>query len=52
MTRAAERPGHPERPSWMKRIGWLVLIWALSVGALGVFALVFRLIMRGVGLSP
>ncbi len=36
----------------MKRIGWLVLIWALSVGALGVFAFAFRLIMRGVGLSP
>lgn len=49
MTPTAERP---ERPSWMKRIGWLVLIWALSVGALGVFALVFRLIMRSVGLSP
>lgn len=52
LTPAAERPGHPERPSWLKRIGWLVLIWALSVGALGLFALAFRVIMRSVGLSP
>ncbi|WP_316153930.1 DUF2474 domain-containing protein [Cupriavidus sp. BIC8F] len=35
---------------WLRRIGWLVLIWAASVAALGVAAWVLRIIMQGVGL--
>ncbi|RDK10463.1 DUF2474 domain-containing protein [Cupriavidus lacunae] len=35
--------------SWLRRVGWLVLIWAASVAALGVAAWVLRLIMQGVG---
>lgn len=35
--------------TWLRRIGWLVLIWAASVAALGVAAWVLRLVMRGVG---
>lgn len=38
------------RPLW-KRLGWLVLIWGLSVAALGLVALLFRLLMRLAGLS-
>ncbi len=34
---------------WLRRVGWLVLIWAASVAALGVAAWVLRLIMQGVG---
>ena len=30
---------------WMRRIGWLILIWATSVAALGAVALVLRAIM-------
>jgi hypothetical protein len=44
MARAA--PG-----AWLKRVGWLVLIWTLSVLALGVFALVFRIFMKLAGLT-
>ncbi|QQX88423.1 DUF2474 domain-containing protein [Cupriavidus necator] len=36
--------------TWLRRIGWLVLIWAASVAALGVAAWVLRIIMQGVGL--
>lgn len=39
------------RPSWLKRVGWLVLIWAVSVAALGVVALLFRLVMKAAGLT-
>jgi hypothetical protein len=36
---------------WWKRLGWLVLIWAASVAALGVVAMLIRLLMRAAGLS-
>ncbi|NUT13421.1 MAG: DUF2474 domain-containing protein [Cupriavidus sp.] len=41
--------GGPRTGTWLRRVGWLVLIWAASVAALGVAAWVLRLIMRGVG---
>ncbi|AGI26139.1 DUF2474 domain-containing protein [Pseudomonas sp. MT3] len=34
-----------------KRLGWLVLIWALSVAALGVAAWLMRLFMSAAGLG-
>jgi hypothetical protein len=37
--------------SWPKRFGWLVLIWAGSVLALGVVAMVFRVLMNLAGLT-
>lgn len=37
--------------SWPKRIGWLVLIWAASVAALGVVAYLFRFLMGLAGLT-
>ena len=36
---------------WLKRLGWLALIWAASVLALGVVALLFRLLMSAAGLT-
>lgn len=36
---------------WWKRLGWLVLIWFLSVAALGIVAALMKLIMSSVGLS-
>lgn len=36
---------------WVGRVGWFVWIWAVSVSALGVVALFFRLIMRASGLT-
>lgn len=38
-------------PSWPKRIGWLVLIWAASVLSLGVVAYLFRFLMGIAGLT-
>lgn len=38
-------------PSLSRRLGWLVLIWACSVGALAVAALAMRILMRMAGLS-
>lgn len=37
--------------SWPKRIGWLVLIWTVSVLALGTVAYLFRLLMNLAGLT-
>lgn len=48
MMRAADPTA---RAPLRKRIGWLVLIWALSVGALGAVALALKLVMRAAGLT-
>ncbi|ACM31258.1 DUF2474 domain-containing protein [Agrobacterium rhizogenes] len=37
--------------SWLRRIGWLVLIWAFSVMSLAVAAAFFRLLMGFAGLT-
>ena len=36
---------------WLKRLGWLVLIWTVSVLALAIVAYLMRLFMRLIGLS-
>jgi hypothetical protein len=36
---------------WLRRVGWLVLIWAASVLALGVVAGFFRAVMTLAGLT-
>ena len=36
---------------WLRRVGWLILIWALSVAGLGLVALLFRLLMAAAGLT-
>jgi Protein of unknown function (DUF2474) len=40
-----------EAQSWRRRIGWLVLIWALSVAALAVVAALVRMAMNLAGLT-
>ena len=47
---SSERSPVPEH-SWLRRVGWLVLIWAASVAALGVVAGLFRLLMSVAGLT-
>jgi hypothetical protein len=37
--------------SWPRRIGWLVLIWTVSVTTLAVVAALFRLTMNLAGLT-
>lgn len=41
----------PRRPSWLRRLGWLVAIWTASVLALGVAAVAFRWLMGAAGLT-
>ena len=38
-------------PGWGRRLGWMALIWALSVAALGLIAGLLRLIMNAAGLT-
>ncbi len=47
---SARMPEHAGRV-WLRRIGWLALIWGLSVGALAVVALILRAIMSAAGLT-
>lgn len=39
------------RGGTLRRLGWLVLIWACSVAALGIVALGMRMVMRLAGMS-
>ena len=48
MAPAREAPSHAP---WWKRVGWLVVIWALSVAALGLVAWMLKGVMRAAGLS-
>jgi hypothetical protein len=42
--------GHGYR-LWVRRVGWLILIWTLSVIALAVVAVLLRTFMKLAGLS-
>jgi len=42
---------HAGRAEALRRIGWLILIWACSVSALGVVAFGMRMAMRLVGMA-
>jgi len=46
-----EMDDKPAEGSWLKRLGWLVLIWTGSVLALAVAAYIMRWLMRVIGLS-
>lgn len=37
---------------WLRRIGWLIVIWLGSVAVLGIAAWLLRALMRLVGMSP
>ena len=39
------------RGLWLRRVGWLVAIWAGSILALGVVAMAFRLLMNLAGMK-
>src|SRR5260370_22542493 len=43
--------GRPERRLWPRRIGWLVLIWAMSVIGSGIVAALTRVLMEFAGLT-
>lgn len=38
-------------PGWLRRVGWLLLIWLASVSALAVVAYLFRFVMGWAGLT-
>jgi hypothetical protein len=39
------------RNKWLRRTGWLVLIWTASVAAMALVAFFFRLVMQATGLT-
>lgn len=43
--------GVPRKGRWLKRVGWLLGIWAASIAALALVAYVLRLIMNAVGMT-
>ncbi len=49
--RPNNHPGRPRKPSLLKRLGWLLLIWSASVLALSAAALAMRLLMNAIGLE-
>lgn len=40
----------PDRQSWTKRLGWLLLLWLMGVGALWLLALIIRSLMDWAGM--
>ena len=46
-------PARPDAPraSRLRRLGWFVLIWAVSVLSLGVVALALRVLMAAAGMK-
>lgn len=48
---AAPSNGAPQPRGWLRRIGWLLLIWCASVAALGAAAYGLKLLMRLIGMS-
>ncbi|MFP1683171.1 DUF2474 domain-containing protein [Alloalcanivorax sp. C16-1] len=44
------QPG-PRRPPWLRRLGWLVLIWSASVVTLAGVAALMRGLMNALGLQ-
>jgi hypothetical protein len=43
--------GKREPRRWLRRIGWMLLIWSASVLALGAVAWGLKLVMRLVGMT-
>jgi hypothetical protein len=37
--------------NWLSRVGWLILIWATSVLALGAVALILRAVISAAGMT-
>lgn len=46
-----DAPAAENHRRWLRRAGWLALIWTASVVALGVVAILFRLLMNASGLT-
>ncbi|MFA7504980.1 MAG: DUF2474 family protein [Burkholderiaceae bacterium] len=45
------RPDDAHRPSWPKRIAWMIGLWIMGVLALGLVAGLLRLLMNAAGLT-
>ncbi|SCW68719.1 Protein of unknown function [Sphingobium faniae] len=45
------KPGGASRRLWLRRIGWLIFIWAASIAALAVVAMAVRGLMNLAGMT-
>lgn len=48
---ARAKDAEMEKPSWLRRIGWLVLIYAAGVATVGAAALLIRILMTASGMT-
>lgn len=39
------------KPSWLRRVGWMVLLWAAGVATVGLVAILIRILMNAAGLK-
>jgi hypothetical protein len=46
----APRVSRPARPLWLRRLGWLVVLWAGGVLALYLIAGLIRMMMHAAGM--
>jgi hypothetical protein len=46
----APRVNRPARPLWLRRLGWLVVLWAGGVLALYLVASLIRMFMHAAGM--
>ncbi|PPA01301.1 DUF2474 domain-containing protein [Pseudomonas sp. MWU12-2312b] len=51
MERSNESGKKSKSPSWYRRVMWLIAIWFGSVVALGVVAILLRLMMKLAGMT-
>ncbi|SFV38222.1 DUF2474 domain-containing protein [Hyphomicrobium facile] len=48
---ARAKDAEMERPSWLRRVGWLVLIYAAGVVTVGIVAVLIRMLMSAAGMT-
>lgn len=51
MTRGADAEGDRRRREWVRRVGWLAVLWAGGVAVVAATAYGLRIVMHWVGLG-
>lgn len=45
------KPSSPPCRPWVRNVGWLVLLWTVSVAALAIVTLLLRILMNLAGMT-